>query len=579
MAARPEELALFHMADEPGWYYPAILQQVRSQPKSLAVFRDYLRSKGLTPADVGKASWEEVFPSGLSTAKTLPEKRLFFWTTRFYAESLSNSFAAANAALLRQLNPRLHVTTNLNNWPGRYFIPSPGKKIANNRDTGPDAAMGEPDWFDLGRKKAVSCLWTEDWFGDADAQLWSLYADLMRCAAREGGVEYGGYVVGHPTGAMPDGGKYKLLALAGHGARSFDFYIFGPNPAFADGWSEKEATYRSYGEAVRLLGRAERLLYPGRPRDGSVAILFPQASQAWDTDSAAKCYLSELYGLHAALTHEHYGVDFVDDFGIEAGALAKRGYAVLYVTAPNLSAKAQQAILDWVKAGGTLVLLPGACAADEYNEPADILTASAGVKRTVVPRVAVPHYKNYRPTTSMPIAAHASVLGTREGDAIVQTAPLTPTDGKSLATFAAGGAAVVEAAAGRGRVVSFGYWPGVTYWLSPDRKDAKQLPQGWSRSARQLATAPARMANAAKVVDVSAEGVEAVLLESEQGVAVTLLNWTGQPLLEVTVTVGRPGKVAKVASVEQGALKYHATGDGLAVTLPLKTVDVLLLER
>ena len=169
----------------------------------------------------------------------------------------------------------------------RSYIPSPGAKLANNSNAGPDAGMGMPDWFDLGRKRAVSCIWTEDWFGDADAQLWSLYGDLLRCAAREGlpsnrktsddhrlangkprtvpPVEYGGYPVGQSTGAMVDGMKMKIASLLGHGAKAIDPYIFGPHLAFADGWSEKEGTYRNLADAMRLVGRSERLVAPGRP--------------------------------------------------------------------------------------------------------------------------------------------------------------------------------------------------------------------------------------------------------------------------------------------------------------------------
>lgn len=69
------------------------------------------------------------------------------------------------------------------------------------------------------------------------------------------------------------------------------------------------------------------------------------------------------------------------------------------------------------------------------------------------------------------------------------------------------------------------------------------------------------------------------MLESEKGVAVTLLNWTGEPLKEITVTVSDTGTVSKVESVEQGLLKYQTIPEGLKVTLPLKMVDVLLISR
>ena len=84
-------------------------------------------------------------------------------------------------------------------------------------------------------------------------------------------------------------------------------------------------------------------------------------------------------------------MDFVDDVDIEKGALAERGYKALYVSAPNLSDTARKAIHLWISSGGTLVLLPGACHFDCYDQPADDMIAAAGAQSAPVPRLPVPH--------------------------------------------------------------------------------------------------------------------------------------------------------------------------------------------
>jgi len=578
MGQKNEEMILFHMADEPGWYYPHQIDEVKKDPSRLDVFRNYLKSKRFTPQTFGKNSWDDVYPMKLSEPVNLADRKLFFWTTRFYVESLSNAFAAATRAFQRAYNSNILTTTNLNNWPGLFFRPSPGQKIANNWDAGPDAGMGLPDWFDLGRKKAVSCIWTEDWFGDSSAQNWSMYGDLLRCAAREGGIEYGGYIVGHTTGGrVPEGGKYKIMALIGHGAKAIDPYIFGPGPAFADGWSEREQVYQSLSEGIRILGKSEKLVAPGRPKNGTVAILLPQASQVWDSDANTKAYIAELHGLHEALTHENYPVDFVDDFDLEDGILTKNNYAVLYVTAPNLSDKAQKNIAEWVNAGGCLVLLPGACNYDQYNEPLVTISRLTGIKPVSVARIACPHSWELERLKKTTIFVKDARFETEQVPAQLQVISLPPVTGKTLAVLEDGSSAIVENSYGKGKIFSLGFWPGITYHNSPDRSDYKKLPQGWSESARKIITTFAKIAGAEKFVEISEDLVEGCYLESEKGIAVVFLNWSGQPKKELTVKVNTTKTISKIESVEHGILKFDKAQNSAKVTLPLKTVDVLLL--
>lgn len=580
MGQKDDEMVLFHIADEPGWYYPHQIDEVKKDITRLSVFRNYLRSKGFKPQDFGKNSWEEIFPMKLSEPITLQDKKLFFWTTRFFVESLSNSFAAATRAFQRAYNPKIFTTTNLNNWPGRFFIPSPGAKIANNWDTGPDAGMGMPDWFDLGRKKAVSCIWTEDWFGDSSAQNWSMYTDLLRCAAREGNIEYGGYIVGHTTGArVPDGGKYKIMSLVGHGAKAIDPYIFGSGLAFGDGWSEREHVYQSLSEGIRMLGKSEKLVAPGRPKNGTVAILFPQASQVWDTDSRIRAYLWELYGLHEALTHENYPVDFVDDFDVEDGILKKNNYSVLYVTAPNLSEKAQKNIMEWVKDGGTLVMMPGSCAYDQYNEPANVLTKIIPVKYVEVERAVQPHISEIDRLKKTKIIVKDQRFGVEETTTKFQAVSLSLVNGKTLAVYEDGSCAIAEGTYGNGRIFCYGFWPGISYHLTPDRSDYKKLPSGWSEDARKMVTIPAKISNTKKFVEISDPLIEGCYLESEKGIAVVLLNWSGESKKEITVTVNDAENISRIESIENGKVKLEKSEKTISVKLPLNTVDVLMLYR
>ena len=54
---KPGAVRWFAMSDEPGWYYPRMLQVVTADPVALDEFHSYLQGVGLSPADFGKTDW------------------------------------------------------------------------------------------------------------------------------------------------------------------------------------------------------------------------------------------------------------------------------------------------------------------------------------------------------------------------------------------------------------------------------------------------------------------------------------------------------------------------------------------
>ena len=50
----------------------------------LGRFHAYLQAHNLSLADLGANSWDEVFPLPASKADTLPMRRRFYWTLRFF---------------------------------------------------------------------------------------------------------------------------------------------------------------------------------------------------------------------------------------------------------------------------------------------------------------------------------------------------------------------------------------------------------------------------------------------------------------------------------------------------------------
>jgi hypothetical protein len=68
-------------------------------------------------------------------------------------------------------------------------------------------------------------------------------------------------------------------------------------------------------------------------------------------------------------------------------------------------------------------------------------------------------------------------------------------------------------------------------------------------------------------------------MESDAGVALTLLNWTGRPLEKVQISLPDGVRFRAARAARAGDLKIHHTDAGPTITMPLSTVDVLLMER
>jgi hypothetical protein len=575
---RPADVAIHALSDEPGWYFPDVLGLLRDSPVRLAAFRAYLKAKGLRPADLGAADWEQVFPVGRSAAKDLASRRLFYWTVRFLPESAAGGHRLARDALEQAFGRPLLTPIDWNNWGNRWYTPSPNAKIANNAVVGPDTAFGMMDWLESGRRRA-STPWTEDWFADQQSQHWSFYGDLLRSSAALGELDFGSYVIGVTTGSHPAGASYRVLSLVGHGAKAVDVYSWGPEFLFPGNcWSESWRSYRPIADALRRLGRAERLLYPGRPERGKVALLLPGGSALWDAKADLPHYFHEMWSLHHALVHAGYTVDFIDEADVVGGALASRGYAALYLTAPNVPAAAQDRIAGWVHDGGTLAMTPGAAVADEYNEAADRLSPVLGVKPRPAGRPFVPKETTWEGLRATAKLHGDARLGADALDLYGPVEPVVPDGAAVLARFESGGAALTRHRHGKGQALAYGFFPGWQYWRTPDRTRQAGLPRGWGRAQRALAAAPARLADTPRPVRLSLEVVEACRLQSDRGIAVVLLNWADEPIDRLTVTVPRAGGFRNITSLERGPVEAAREGDGVRVTLPLDHVDVLLIE-
>lgn len=574
----PEDMSIFAMSDEPGWYFPSVYKGIAESKVGCERLQAYLRDQGLEPGDVGATSWAGVKPLGRSGATTLPGKRLFYWSTRFVAWDSARHFANATKALEKAFYPNMPIVTNWNFFSGRLYVPGP---VANNPDKkSPDAAMGGHDWTEFARMRGGTMLWTEDWFGDELAYQWSYYCSRLRTAAAIGGLTFGGYVIPRTAGGRENGILQKILTIIGSGGKGIKYFVFGPEYNFPTNcYSEKCWVMRKAAVAHRMIGKAEAQLWPGKRPQPVVAILHPRSAQLWDDlgdphpnhisdatnnqlNRKTVTYMAEVSDLYLALQHANIPCDIISEDELTADGL--KPYRALYVTAPDLPVEGQKALVAWTQSGGTLVTVRGVAAYDRYHEPSDILTKAMDVQDPAYVRKYIGNAINLPPNG--PWGDMAEAVSKEKAATDVET-PWSDAVMKMVTV-------------GKGKRVHFRGFPGLTYWRSA-RHGGNRLPEGYSAAVRALIIDPLKGIDGLRPVETDMPLIETPFLISDAGIAVTLLNWTNKPIEKLTVTIRTPYAKAKAESVTHGALaleKGAARGE-FVVTIPLDAADIITVVK
>ena len=264
---------------------------------------------------------------------------------------------------------------------------------------------------------------------------------------------------------------------------------------------------------MRLVGRAEKVLYPGRPRRGNVAIYLPGISNLWDTNSSNLLYSQwEIKYLHYALIHAGYTVDFVDDYDIAGGALQQRRYYTLYVTGPNvandinmiqpppgssMTPSCQQQISLWVEQGGVLVVTPGGGVADEYNSQTSNFDITLGLKPNL--RVANRDpFDLFKKVDTLTITNPS--FGSGVMDISAPVVDLNTTTATTAASFSNGKPAITISSYGKGFGIAYAFFPAYHYQQSAnwdigpligtsaywEPSQGTALPYGWGKIQRDV---------------------------------------------------------------------------------------------
>lgn len=396
--------------------------------------------------------------------------------------------------------------------------------------------------------------------------------------------------------------------------------------------------------AHQLLANAEELLWEGVRPAASVAILSPRSSTPWDDlcslfddtclfgadgkqshhgtrrnrgavhvrnggnrccatptniMDATNCdqsertvdYMAEVYGDYHALAQVHnIPTEFIDETTLAHNVSKMSKLSTLIVSEPNLPAAAAEALIDWVKYGGHLVLICAGAVLDEYNSPAPTVWQQLGLKK---PDKKAHSFASWAPAARMNVhvagedvwgpstvvdgsssglLSHSHSLKVKAFGRICLggTDDVDLGEGTVLAKFSNGSTAASLHTVGKGSVMRFSWFPGVSHSAAmyPGRHPPGQARPSmltdaskWLAVAVGLARNPSREHVTTATVDVAQ--VETPVLLSSSGAVVTILDWrpagTNRAVL-LRLNVSLPFKPHSVHSASAGALAWQPIG-------------------
>jgi len=535
-------------------------------------YREYLKSQGITPREMGQQRWEDVKPGSWDWNESIPRRpkdrtdvvacRNYYWSLKYWTWCNARIYSI----MTKELDKRLPGI------PTRVNFGQPWTNACSD-------IRGTEIW-EFARQKSITALNNEDWLNTygwrfSGIQLNAYLADLNRSCAMIHHVPVQAMV-------MPDRERQmqrKLASVVGKGAKFIDLYSYGPFYASSDNWSQDPGEVKGVAQFLRKLEGAEDVCYPGMPRKSDVAIIWSASNELWrETDAT----IYNGHYIYFGLLHQQIPIDYLDEVEIIKGRL--KDYKVAYLSSEYLRRDTQQAVMDWVKEGGCLWTDACCATGDEYGQKSDLLFPVIGIqdvafteskKTDYNPQYALPQQQPLDTITFNDTGGKVDVIGKRASFKLTEPAATTV-----LAQFQDQTPAVIEHRYGKGKVYFVGTLAGCSYGWTVKR-DVGKIEVGYRDVNRRLITDFIARTGVKLPLTCSASMVEADLLESPAGIGVVLTNYAGEePLKTISLSITVPKKITSVRSVERGALPftYDSVRKVVKVSLPLSLVDFLVLK-
>jgi hypothetical protein len=417
--------------------------------------------------------------------------------------------------------------------------------------------------FDLGRMRAFNTLEVEDWTGSHVNVAFAM--GLLKAAARKNKQDLASLIVGHNT-------KKRIIANLSQKVHILVFYLYGPVHRIGPVWAEHPPSLRQIGEALRMTARCEPDLLASDNRPCDAAILVANTSEMHEAYGSWG-FARERLTLFQALLAAHVPVEIVgEEEIIEDNALSR--YRVLYVGESHVDSRAQEAIKEWVRGGGTLWASYSALIRKEYDEDSRLFDEVFGLaSRGEV----APLAERGEEVPVCKIAAADERLPLVRFESRGQKPQYQLSTGKALASFEDGSAAVVLNAFGEGHAFLCGFRLSGTHASAEKEENSAAL----LRDARAaLVRAAAEAAEVRPHVKVDVPALRTWVHDGPEQTVVFLINDSGGAIEDVPMEVFLPRPATSAYSGRTGELQVEPKEGSAVVKLniPQDDCDIIVLK-
>ena len=472
------------------------------------------------------------------------------------------------------------------------------------------------NWVDIFKKgpEGLTMFWTEDYLFSVPQvpQTMSWMYAMIHCGVKYHNQKIHMYIMPHSPGQLPSFFRRNMVMSIGAGARHIDSFCVAPSRDHTENYISWGYTdmFRVVHESIYDSGEAEPYQIDAKLRRGKVAVVLSRATESNEeqvvVSVASDPFMSmcknaageSTYNrqtlcrkdqtmIYLALLHSQHKVDLITEDDIIDGYL--KDYEVVHFVGEWIDSRVVPIVSTWVQDGGVFYATAGAGHLDETGAECAPMLKLLGLRGTSMKK----NIQIMRPLLEMNLVEPIDSITLQGAEdripAIAMRQTLIPNNAKVIGKWSDGSAAVTIRSHGKGKVIAVGTLAGTTYirtGLKPipfARGGDKTAynPTDFTAGATKLAHLGIEHANIDIDATCSNNFVETLIMDSDKGTLLTLINWDNEVQPELTVKVRVDTKPKSVRSVQsQRDLADWTYENGvLAFATDLEWADYILIEK